>query len=53
MDFELIIRTRGEKKLEISPPGVSGTFLSLSRFGQVLHSENRLIYSPPRGEKVV
>jgi hypothetical protein len=31
MDFELIIRTRGEKKLEISPsPGVSGTFLSLS-----------------------
>jgi hypothetical protein len=25
MDFELIIRTRGEKKLEIS--GVSGTFL--------------------------
>jgi hypothetical protein len=26
MDFELIIRTRGEKKLEISP-GVSGTFL--------------------------
>ena len=30
MDFELIIRKRGEKKLEISPPGVSGTFLSLT-----------------------